>query len=490
MTPSSLVKIACVVGVVLVAAVAAVGVVAGAQPAITNVTVSPQEPLPGELVRFTVTIRNAEGADGPFDVETVWIRRAGSTTEYARVHDAGNVQPGSTIEVPLTTSFDSPGVKDLRVRVNVVDEDDELTQLQYPVTVVVSERRTQLSVDVEEPVVGSTTEVNVTVSNGGADPIRQLDLRLGGDGVDARNPRRLLARLEPGADRTFTYDVTFTEAGQTQVEAVLRYASTSGQTQVVRQNETVAVDALREDVAVEASVADAGGASPPLSVEVTNFGNARLEDVSLRVADGDRTVARRSMGTVEAGSSREVTLNLTGVDDADLDVTVGYETGGVAGEASTAVRYSSRPGRIALTGVDFSREGGVTTISGSASNVGLSEANSVVLRVLPAEGVEPVAPNREYFVGTVPASDFVSFDLTARIADDATSVPVRVTYLAGGVEYTEEVSIPYEPPETVSGESSGGGGLGLVGSVLLLVAVVAVAAGGVVWWRRREDGGG
>ena len=489
MTPASLAKAVVAVGIVLVATIGAVGTVAGAEPAITNVTVSPQEPLPGELVRFTTTIRNSEGADGSFEVDAVWIRKAGTTTEYARVNNPGNVPPGSTLEIPLTTRFEEPGVKDLHVRVNVVDEDDELTQLQYPVTVVVSERRTQLSVDVEEPVVGASTPVNVTVSNGGADPLRQLDLRVGGDGLRAENPRRLLATLEPGADRTFTYDVTFTEAGQTQVEAVLRYAATSGQTQTVRLDETVTVDELREDVAVEASVDAAGGASPPLSVEVTNFGNAPLEDASLRVADGDRTVARRSVETIEAGSSRDVTLNLTGVDDADLDVTVAYETGGVAGEASTTVRYSSRPGRIAITGVDFSREGGVTTISGSASNVGLSEANSVVIRALPAAGVEPVAPNREYFVGTVPASDFVSFDLTARIDDDVTSVPVRVTYLADGVERTEEVSIPYEPPATVEGESTGGG-LGLLGSVLLLVAVVAVAAGGVLWWRRRDGGGG
>jgi len=489
MTASSVAKSVAAVGFVLVATIAVVGVVTGAQPAITNVSVSPQEPLPGELVRFTVSLRNAEGADGPFQVDSVWIRKAGTTTEYARVNNPGNVPPGSSLEVPLTTRFDEPGVKELQVRVNAVDENDELTQLQYPVTVVVSERRTQLSVDVEEPVVGASTPVNVTVSNGGADPLRQIDLRLGGDGVQAENSRRLLASLEPGADRSFTYDVTFAEAGPTTLEAVLRYAATSGQTQVVRENQTVTVDALREDVSVEASTDVAGGANPPLSVEVTNFGNAPLEDVSLRVADGDRTVARRSVEPIAAESSRTVTLNLTGVDDADLDVTVAYETGSVAGEARTTVRYSSQPGRIVLTGVDVSQEGGVTTISGSASNVGLSDANSVVLRVLPAEGVEPAAPNREYFVGTVPASDFVSFDLTARIDDDVTSVPVRVTYLADGVERSEDVSVPYEPPETVAGESDGGGGLGLLGSVVLLVAVVAVAAGGVLWWRRRDGGG-
>lgn len=488
MNRSAAAAIPMVLLVVLVSLAVGAGTVAGAQPSIANVTVSPQEPLPGELVRFTTTIRNAEGADGSFEVSGVWIREAGTTDEYARVNDAGNVQPGSSIEVPLTTSFDSPGVKELRVRVNVVDEDDELTQLEYPVTVVVSERRVQLSTDIEDPVVGATTEVNVTVSNGGADPLRQLDLRVGGEGVSAEQSRRLIARLDAGEDRTFTYDVTFTEAGRTQAETVLRYATTSGQTRAVRENQTVSVDELRDDVAVDARIVEGGGANPPLAVEVTNFGNAPLEDVSVRVSDGDRTVARRAVAPVDPSASREVRLDLSDVDDAELDVTAVYETGGVSGEATTSVRYGSQPGRIELTGVDYSREGGVTTVSGSASNVGLSDVNSVVLRVLPADGVEPAAPNREYFVGTVPASDFVSFDLTARIDENVTAVPVRVTYLADGVEREETVSVPYEPDDGGE-ERSSGGGPG-VGTIAVLAVVLVGAGGGVLWWWRRGGGGG
>ena len=485
MTTDRTVAIVLLAGVLLVSSVAIVGVVAGAQPSITNVTVSPREPQPGELVRFTTTIQNAQGASGSFDVTRVWIREAGSTKEYARVDDPGNVPPGSSLQVPLTARFDSQGVKDLRVRVNVVDENDELTQLQYPVTVVVSDRGTQLSIDVDEPVVGETSEVNVTVSNGGADPIRQLDLRVGGDGVAAENSRRLLARLEPGADRTFSFDVTFEEAGETEIEAGLQYTSASGQTQTVRQTESVDVEELREDVSVDARMAESGGANPPLVVEVTNFGNARLEDVSVRAADGDRTVARRALAPVPAGGSREVRMNVSGVDQAELDVTAVYETGGRDGEASTTVQYASRPGRIVLTGIDFSREGGVTTISGSASNVGLSEANSVVLTVFPAEGVEPVPPNREYFVGTVPASDFVSFDLTARVSGNVSEIPVRVSYVSGGVERGETIMVPHESTGPAQETPEDGGGGGLLPVLIGLVVVVAVGAVVYVGWRNR-----
>ena len=485
MSPDRALPALLLAAVVAVTAVSTAGLVTGAQPSISNVTVSPQEPRTGELVRFTTTIRNAEGASGSFMVTQVWIREAGTTRDYARVRDVGNVPPGSSLEVPLTTRFDGQGVKDLRVHVNVRDENNDDTQLQYPVTVVVSDRNTQLSIDAEDAAVGATTEVNVTVSNGGADPIRQLDLRIGGDGVDARNARRLLARLEPGADHTFSFDVTFAEAGETSIEAALQFAGTSGQTQTVRQAETVQVEGLREDVGVTARVPEGGGANPPLAVEVSNFGNAPLEDVSVVVRDGDRSVARRTVADVQAGSSREVAVNLSGVENADLDVIAAYETGGRAGEASTSVSYSSRPGRIELTGLDYSQEGGVTTISGSASNVGLSEVNSVVLRVLPAEGVEPVAPNREYFVGTVPASDFVSFDLTARIAGNVSSVPIQVTYLTEGGERSESVSVPYESSGAATPAEPQGGGMGLLPILIGVVVVAAIGAVVYVGWRNR-----
>lgn len=490
MNAANAVQATIVVGVLLLSMIALSGTASGAQPSITNVTVSPQEPQTGELVRFTTTIRNSEGADGSVEVENVWIREAGTTNEYARVTNPGNVPPGSTLEVPLTARFDSTGVKDLRIRVNVVDEDDELTRLEYPVTVVVSEPGNLLSIDVDEPVVGQSTAVNVTVSNGRADPLRQLDLQIGGDGVSARNPRRLLARLEAGQDRTFTFDVEFTEAGERPLEAVLQYASTSGQTQTVRQTQTVDVEELREDVSVDARVGAGGGSNPPLLVEVTNFGNARLSDVRITVTDGDRTVARRAAASVEAESSRTTAVNLSRIDEADLDVTVSYETGGRPGEATTSVRYASQPGRIELTGIDYSREGDVTTISGSASNVGLGEVNSVVLRVLPAEGVEPVSPNREYFVGTVPASDFVSFDLTARVGANVSSVPIEVSYVADGIRHTESASVPYESAGLEQPDrSSQGSGPGGIGSILLVVVLLVAAIGGVVWWRRRGDGG-
>lgn len=459
--------------------------VAGAEPAITNVTVSPQEPQPGDLVRFTTTVRNSEGADGSFEITAVWIRQAGTTTEYARVSDPGNVPPGSSLDVPLTARFDSTGIKELRVRVNVVDENDELTTLQYPVTLVVSERGTQLAIDADEPVEGERTSLNVTVSNGGADPIRQLDLCIDGTSLRPENPCRLVSQLDANQDRTFGFDATFTAAGSSDVEATLEYTSSTGQTREVSESASVTVEELREDVAVEATVGSGGDSTPPILVEVTNFGNARVEDISVRVTDGEQTVARRAVAPIAAGSSRGVRVNVSDVQQADLDVAVAYETGGRVGSVETTLAYASQPARIRLTGIDFSADGGLVTISGSASNVGLTEANSVVVAVGRAPGVTPAGPNQEYFVGSVPASDFVSFDLTARVSANATGIPVEITYLADGTERTRTVQVDYEPPVTERGSAGPSGGLGLIPLLIGLGVVVTVGAVIYVGWRNR-----
>lgn len=491
MNLSPVAKTAAVVGILFVAGVASVGVVAGAEASITNVTVSPQEPLPGELVRFTTTIENAEGADGPFEVTSVWIRKAGTTTEYARVNDAGNVQPGSSIEVPLTSQFDSPGVKELRVRVNVVDENDELTKLEYPVTVVVSERRTQLSVDVEDAVAGAPTAVNVTVSNGGADPLRQLELRVGGDGVSAENTRRLLARLEPGTDHTFSYDVTFAEPGRTDVEAVLRYASTTGQTQTVRLDEPVTVDELREDVAVDARIAEGGGSSPPLAVEVTNFGNAPVSDAVVVPRAGDRTLPRRFVGTLAPGESTTVTVSLDGVDAATVEAVVRYDVGGRNGSAVGAFDYRPPAGELRVTDVDLAfTDDGRLLVTGNAGNAGDGEVGGVVVTMGSNEHVSPAYPQRDYFVGTVEADEFAPFELTADVdAANASRIPVRVTYRTGGETVTENVTLPYDPslaPENRRGGSASLFPFGVAGAAAGATVGLALLVPAVYLVRRRS----
>ncbi len=115
--------------------------------------------------------------------------------------------------------------------------------------------------------------------------------------------------------------------------------------------------------------------------------------------------------------------------------------------------------------------------------------NSVIVRVVPADGVEPVPPNREYFVGTVPASDFVSFDLTARVADDVAAVPIEVRYLASGDERSERISVPVAGLAT-AGPDQGGRSTDRGLLVAAAIGAVIVAAVGVLMYLGWSNRGG
>ena len=414
---------------VLLSVVALPGVAAGVVTTVSveDVTITPAQPNPGERFTIMTTLRNAESASAPVLVTDLAVRTQGSET-LTRKEDLGSIPPGGTLRVPVTLSLEETGTRTLELFVTGRGPGGDLS-ITYPVVIPVRPGGPQLAVSASDAVVGTRTAVTVQAVNGEETPVRNVRLTLTSDNATVANDSRVVPSLGAGAARSFTFDVT-PEATETDLTATLRYTTQTGDARTLRDVTSLGADPLREEVRLDATVGTT--AQPPVLVDVSNLGNAPLDDVVVAAADGDRTVARRPVADVEPGATRRVTLNVTGVDEADLDVRAEYETGRTEGSASTTVAYAANPGRIELTGIDLEREDGRVHLSGSAGNVGLSSAQSVVVRVLPADGVTPARPNREYFVGTVPASDFVSFDLYAEVDDGVGTVPVQVTYLSQG----------------------------------------------------------
>jgi hypothetical protein len=131
---------------------------------VASVDVAPADPVAGESVTFETTVANLQRTNGTVQVSDVYLRRSGSTREYARVEDVGSVAPGGSITDPLTAEFDNAGDKELTVTVVVQDQRGRFHRYSYPARV-----------DVERPVVrgglsanGSTSdETNVTLTNYG-----------------------------------------------------------------------------------------------------------------------------------------------------------------------------------------------------------------------------------------------------------------------------------------------------------------------------------
>ncbi|MFC7172936.1 hypothetical protein ACFQL0_05415 [Haloplanus litoreus] len=153
----------------------------------------------------------------------------------------------------------------------------------------------------------------------------------------------------------------------------------------------------------------------------------------------------------------------------------------------------------------MSPTGGSIRLAGSASNTGETAVTGAVVSVVGTERVTPVSPAKDYFVGNVPAGEFTSFELTARLAGNRTdTVPIRISYIADGEQHSRVVEValtdtggasagaPSGAPER-DGPPGGGGFLGVgridvVGILLRLAAVVVVGGGLLYWWNRRGDG--
>ncbi|EMA21422.1 MULTISPECIES: COG1361 family protein [Haloarcula] len=408
--------------------------VAGASvnASISNVEVSPSSPAPGETITFDTTVRNLESSDAPLEINDIAIRKSGGrgVTEYERVSNLGSISPGSTLEVPLTASFDSSGSKDLRVIVYGRDRGTgENVELRYPVKLNVQDRHPQVDITANDSVAGVESTGEVTVANGLDTQITNVEVVVEGEGVEMTQSRTVRSSVAQNGSVTAPFRFRPESAGEHPLTATISYTVDGDTTRNTTRTTVIESDPLRNSVELDTS-AVGSGTDRALRVAVSNGANAPLSDVMISATSENASFQRVLLENISASTTRQVRLNAT-MDEprADVTVTANYELGTEAEQTTTETTLRSVPGTIDLTGLDVIRQGGRLQISGSASNVGSTDADSVLVSVVDTETVTPATPNRDYFVGTVPASDFVSFDVYARTEGNVTSVPLEVTYL-------------------------------------------------------------
>jgi len=408
--------------------------VAGASvnASISTVDVSPSSPAPGETVTFDTTVRNLESSDAPLEINDIAIRKSGGRgiTEYERVSDLGSISPGSTLEVPLTASFDSAGSKDLRVIVYGRDrKTGDNIELKYPVQLNVQERHPQMDITADDSVAGVESTGEVTVANGLDTQITNVEIVVEGDGVKMTNSRTVRSSVAENGSITAPFRFRPESAGEHSLTTTISYTVDGDTTRSTTRTTVIDSDPLRNSVELD-TTAVGSGTDRALRVAVSNGANAPLSDVMISATSENASFQRVLLENISASTTRQVRLNAT-MDEprADVTVTANYELGTETEQMTTETTLRSVPGTIDLTGLDVIRQGGRLQISGSASNVGSTDADSVLVSVVNTESVTPATPNRDYFVGTVPASDFVSFDVYAQTTGNVTSVPLEVTYL-------------------------------------------------------------
>jgi len=383
---------------------------------VSDVTVSPEAPEPGNTTTVEFTVENSGGSATAVAVERVALQ---DRDRYGAVHaeadDVGSLSVGDSVTLELATAFSDPGVEELELVVETETEGDEDVTVTRPVTVVV----------------------------GGVDAAGVED--------DVQVDARTVLPSELEDDENLNVDLGADAGG------LLGDGGDDGEDPELR--------------------------TPLVRIEVTNFGEGTARRVAVTPSAGEETLARLAVPDVEPGESETVLFDAGDFEDPTaIEFEAAYEIGSRDNTSTTTLEYRPNRGDITVTDVDMALDNGTVTVTGHAANVGLGEVNSAVVSLGETDHVEPTYPAREYFVGTVPESQFVRFDVTADVDhENATTVPVTVSYLADGDPYERTVELEYDARVESSGDDGSSVPLSLVGA---LVGSATLGFGAALGWRR------
>jgi hypothetical protein len=369
-----------------------VTVVAANGPAVnvSSVNVTPTDPTVGETVTVEVTISNQEGSNSVVDVSSIMLRT--TSEHYERVEDVGAIAPGGSLTIPITTSFDTAGQKELLAHVSAASqsngsETSHLRAYYRPITI-----------DVEEPEI---------------------------------------------------------DAG------IAASTNTSGET----------------------------------TVTLTNYGNVEFTDAEIRTSVNGTQRDQRDTFDITPNESESVTFDTANYDSDIVTLTGAYTARGERHEVTRTVDLNQQvQGEIRLTSVEVTERGTTISVDGEAANIGGTDVESVLVRVPDSDTVSPAGGSGEFFVGSVDASEFATFELSSSVSNGTDTLPIELTYIVDDERITTTQTIDISTAGSSSPEPSQGqpaasstgdgssGSLGLPLIPLILGLFVVVGGSGVLYW--------
>lgn len=490
-----------------------------AQLTVGDVTVEPETPTAGAPTTVTATVESSVGSDEPVSIERVTLLdEEGENVTSAT--NLGMLSPGDDLSVPLTATFEEPGERNLELEVLARNATGGETTVNRPVTVVVESGAPTLETNVDSVVANTTTPVSTTVSNPTETTLRDVVVTMGGEHVEMSTDERVISALEPGEEREVTFDLRAVNVtGETLLRSDVIYRTPAGTTDRVNQTRVLGVEPREDEVTIrvttDTAIEDAdddavdapeigfdipgigggnGDGEPTPTgetvVTVSNVGNAPVSNVVLESMTDEGHLATQPVTTeLGPGEEQSVPVSLSTVPEtADVTFEATYEVPTAHGDnsterVSTVLERGADRGTVVVTGVDIDIDQGEATVTGDVGNPGDGTVTGVVVAAEEDEGVTPIYPNRDFFVGEVESDSFAPFEVTASVGEDATHLPVEVQYFIDGEERTETLSLPLDGVERTEEESGLSWWLP-VGVGFGALAVLLVAA---LLYRRRKN---
>ncbi|MFD1569117.1 CARDB domain-containing protein [Halorubrum laminariae] len=346
----------------------------------------------------------------------------------------------------------------------------------------------------EEPVVGETVTFNVTVTNqeggNGVVDVSSIMLRTNQEHYERVED---IGSLAPGGSLTVQMTSTFEEAGQKNLKAhVSAERAAGGNLRAYYSPVTVDVQELDINGGLSATTNN----SDETTVSFTNYGNVELSDIEITASVDDAVRDRRDAFDVDPNEADSVTFDTGEYGTDSVTFMAAYTARGDRHETTRTVTLDQEvAGEIRLTGIDVTGSGSATSIDGEAANVGGTDVESVLVSIPDTDGISPSGGSGEYFVGSVDASEFATFELTANIESD--TVPIEIAYIVDNERVTLTQTIDVSSVNTTTGTagqnqpeatSTGTGqdppGLPILPIVVGLLVIVSLGGAGFYLWNR------
>jgi len=486
-TPKILLSLLLVLSIVLPS-----GVVLGASDSpleITNVEFSNDAPTAGEPISVEITVKNT-GSDA-VDLSEVWIRESPTGKEYGQVEDLPRLDPGESTTVPVRVVVDQGGTRSVHVGVRgyVMENVNSGTETETSSSILLQvqeHKQPSVQVDTGEVTANISQEMNVTVLNLEDQPITDVRVTADGD-FQLENPTRIRNKITEGASQRFQFQLLARNPGSHELRLTVRYRLAGGTQRNVTVRRTVDVEPLEDDIEV---VTKREQSKEQVRLSLFNSGDQKVENVILSVSSDDRSGSGWTFRTIGVGGSKEVVYDAASIErPTTISIRIEYEIGDVTRTIERSIDYvpPSRGPVLNVSNVEINENGNTVEIRGTIGNTGNTRATGVIVSTKSTDRVTPVHPGKSFFVGRIPASDFVTYDLSVRISgEESVEIPVEISYMADNRQYTKTTSISYDPPST-NEESDSSASVIPIAVVVILVTIALAGIAFVGITNARDD---
>jgi len=228
------------------------------------------------------------------------------------------------------------------------------------------------------------------------------------------------------------------------------------------------------------------GVKETISVQISNPRDNDIKNVIFEATGNGVTLtpSKTYIGYLASGTSTVVNFTVIPDTPTSLFMHVDYDNGDNSHTLNmtlpiqfTTDKQQADP---VMSNIVVALNNGTYDVTGDLTNAGLSTANGVTVTSL--SPAVPQDPDRNYVIGALKPDDFGSFEVTFKVPEGTTSVPIQQSYKdSDGNVITSVQNIDLTQATTQTASQPG------MSPVLAVIIIIVLGVGGYLYMKKRKN---